>query len=212
MSITLLLQYLGYFSSFAPILAVPIYWYKRGFSFDLRINLICVYILFYFVVQNIMLLLAMNGMNNLFIMRIYVPIEAFLFSYFLLSFQLKSKTLIFILSIVLGLAIIFIDLIWGTANPIPVESLMVEAIIITLIGMSAIPSIKIRRDYESSFFYFVFGILFASVNNLLGFGFIDLAPELSFNIQAVVTITSHLIFTWGFYVALRRDRTEITTL
>lgn len=197
------LQYVSYFTTFIPVFAVFAYWYKRKFSFDSRANLIGIYILFYFVIQFIMLILAVNSINNLLFLRIFVFLEVFLFSFFVLPLQIKSKRLCLFLSILLSLIIILIDVILGNANSGPVESMMVEAIVITLLGMAAIPSIKIRKDYESFLFYFTFAILFTSVNTLLGVGFIDLAPKLSFSIQAVVAIITHLIFAWGFYVIIK---------
>lgn len=199
------LQYVSYFTTFIPVFAVFVYWYKRKFSFDSRVNLIGIYILFYFVIQFIMLILAVNSINNLLFLRIFVFIEVFLFSFFVLPLQIKSEKLCLFLSILLSLIIVLIDLIWGDKSSLPVESMMVEAILITLLGMAAIPSIKIRKDYESSLFYFTFAILFTSVNTLLGVGFLDLAPKLSFSIQAVVAIITHLIFAWGFYVILKSE-------
>lgn len=197
------LQFVSYFTAFIPVFAAFVYWYKRKFSFDSRVNLIGIYILFYFVIQFIMLILAVKGIPNLLFLRIFVFIEVFLFSFFVLPLQIRSKKICLFLSISLSLIIILIDVIWGNANTGPVESSMVEAIVITLLGMAAIPTIKIRKDYESSLFYFTFAILFTSVNTLLGVGFLDLAPKLSFSIQAVVAIITHLIFSWGFYIILR---------
>lgn len=204
MDITFFLQALSYLTSFIPLIATIIYWNKKKFSFDSRVNLIGLYLVFYFIIQNTILILAVNGIHNSFLYHIYVPIEVFIFGFFTLSFQINSKKITLILALLLTIIIILIDIIWSKFfTDLPVESLMVEAITITLIGMAAIPAIKIRKDYESAFFYFIFGILIASVNTLLGVGFIDLAPELSYNIQAVVSITSHLIFTWGFYIILK---------
>lgn len=197
------LQFASYISAFIPTFLTFAYWYKRKFSFDPRVNIIGIYILFYFVIQFIMLILALNSINNLLFLRIFVFIEVFLFSFFLLPLQVKSKKVSLILSVLLCLTIVLIDVIWGKVNSGPIESMMFEAIVITLLGMSAIPSIKIKRDYESSLFYFTFAILFTSINTLLGVGFLDLAPELSFSIQAVVAITTHLIFSWGFYIVLK---------
>lgn len=199
------LQFVSYFTTFIPLFAVFVYWYKRKFSFDSRVNLIGIYILFYFIIQFIMLILAVNSINNLLFLRIFVFIEVFLFSFFVLPLQIKSEKLCLFLSILLSLIIVLIDLIWGDKSTLPVESMMVEAIVITLLGMAAIPTIKIRKDYESSLFYFTFAILFTSVNTLLGVGFLDLAPKLSFSIQAVVAIITHLIFAWGFYVILKSE-------
>lgn len=199
------LQFISYITLFIPVIASVIYWYKKRFSFDSRVNLIGIYILFYFVIQFIMLILAINGIHNLIFLRVFVFIEVFIFSFFLLPFQIKSKRVSLIASIFLCFIIVLIDVIWGKASSGPIESMMVEAIVITLLGISAIPSIKIKKDYESSFFYFTFAILFASVNTLLGVGFIELAPELSFNIQSVVNITANLIFAWGFYVILKSE-------
>lgn len=205
MSVTLFIQYLSYFSAFVPLITVLIYWYRKKFSFDSRANLIGIYVVLYFITQFILLILAVNGIHNLFLLRIYTPIEVFIFSFFILSLQINSKKINLLLSLALCLIIILIDVLWGDKSSMPVESLMVEAITITLLGMSAIPSIKIKKDYESSFFYFTFSILFNSVNTLLGVGFIDLAPELSYNIQAIVAITSHLILAWGFYIIIKSN-------
>lgn len=203
MDISKFFQYLSYFSAFIPVLLAIVYWKKFKFNFDFRINLIVAYLIFYFVVQCMMLLLSVNSIQNLFLLRIFIVVEVFIFSFFVLTLQLKSNKMCIFLSLAITIGIIFIDLIWGEQSSWPVESSMVEAIVITLLGMAAIPSIKIREDYQSSFFYFTFAILFTSVNTLLGVGFLDLAPILSFNIQAVVAILSFLIFAWGFYVIIK---------
>ncbi len=210
MNTTIILQFFSYFVAFIPLIVTIIYWYKKKFAFDSRANLIGVFILFYFFIQFTMLILALNSIHNLYVLRIFVIIEIFIFSFFLFSFQIKSRKIGLILSILLSIIIIVIDLVWGNQNSGPVESIMVEAIVITLLGMAAIPSIRIKKDYESSFFYFTFAIIFASVNNLLGVGFIELAPDLSFNIQAVVNITSNVIFAWGFIIIIKsKPETEI---
>lgn len=205
MKIVIFLQYISYLSTFVSFVAAVIYWKKKKFSFDNKVNLVGIYVVVYFVFQFFMLLLAVKGTNNLFLIRIFAPFETFIFAFFILSLQIRSNKNSLFISIILSLAIILIDLYWGEKGFMPVESLMVQAITITLLGMSAIPSIKIRHDYESAFFYFTFSILFASVNTLLGVGFIDLAPGLSVNIQAIVSITSHLIFAWGFYIIIKSE-------
>lgn len=205
MDVSKIFQYLSYFSAFIPVTLTFVYWKKLKFNFDFRINLIGTYLIFYFVIQFLMLLLSINGIQNLFLLRIFIVVEVFIFSFFVLSLQLKSRKICIFLSFAITIGIVLIDLIWGEQSSWPVESSMVEAIIITLLGMAAIPSIKIRRDYQSSYFHFTFAILFTSVNTLLGVGFLDLAPALSFNIQAIVAITSFLIFAWGFYVIFKSE-------
>lgn len=203
MNLTIILQYLSYFSAFIPLLAVIIFWYKKRFGFDTRANLIGIYILFLFCAQLTMLILAVNGIHNLYVLRIFLIIEILILSYFLLSFNLTSKYITLFLAIMLSTAILIVDLIWGIPSSGPVQSIMVEAIVITLIGMFTIFSIKIDKEYQYSFFYFTFAIIFASLNNLLGVGFIELAPELSFNIQALVNTTANLIFARGFYIIIK---------
>ncbi|HSH51839.1 MAG TPA: hypothetical protein VK982_08980 [Bacteroidales bacterium] len=205
MKILLFLQYLSYFSSFLPLIGAIGYWYKKKFFFDSRVDLLGCYFILYSITQNIMLILSLSGIHNLFILKILAPIETFVFSFIVLSFQVKSKRLTFFLAFLFTLIVIIIDIAWGKPNTLPVESLIVQSIVITLIGMSAIPSIRIKKDYESAFFYFIFGILFSSVNTLLGVGFIELAPELSYNIQAIINIISYSIFAWGFYVIFKSE-------
>ncbi|WKZ70436.1 MAG: hypothetical protein QY331_04105 [Melioribacteraceae bacterium] len=204
MKITTLVQYFSAFSILFPLSAAVVYWIKRKFTFEKRVNIIAAYFIIALVTQVFMLLLSFSGQSNLSVIRIYVIIESLILSYFLLSIQIKSSVRKLSLTFLFGLIIFLVDYYWGKPNSLPIESIMFESIIITIIGMTTIPEIRLEKSHENSFYYFVFAIMVYSVNNLIGYGFMELAPGFSLTVQAIVNVVKNLIFTWGFYLLIKK--------
>ncbi|MDZ7765110.1 MAG: hypothetical protein U5K00_11890 [Melioribacteraceae bacterium] len=80
---------------------------------------------------------------------------------------------------------------------------MMQALLFTILGMLTIPEIRMEKDYENGIYYFIFAILVYAVNNLIGRGFIQLAPSFSLNVHAAATIIKHLLIAKAFHIFIK---------
>ena len=183
MNITSLAQYLAAFSILIPLVFLVIYWVKKPVKSNLITNLIGIYVILSVIVQLGLVYLAIEGKNNLSYVRLYIYIEVILISYIFLSYQFKEQLFRILFTISIFALLVFVDFIWGDINSNPIEIIMVESLIFTILGMLSIPEIRMENEYEAGIYYFIFAMLIYAVNNLIGRGFIQLAPFFSLNVH-----------------------------
>lgn len=212
MNLTTFFVYSGTFSIIFPIIAMIIFLIKRGIGFNRKIEIFCIYLTFLLIFHSVMTYYAFNAQYNLFFVIYYLCFEVAILSFFLLSLQSMSRFLRFSLPPVFVLIVYFIYSSWGTKYTFPAEAAIVESLILTMVGMLSIPQIRISKKYEIAFYNFVFGILIASLNNMIGFGIENVAQMFILSIHGIVTFIKNTFFTIGFYVILResaKDKLEV---
>lgn len=208
MNLTTFLVYSGTFSLIFPIIAMIIYLIKRGFGFNRKIEIFCMYLTFLLIYHSIMTYYAFNAQHNIFLIIYYLCFEVAILSFFLLSLQSLPRILRFSLPPIFVLIVYFIYSSWGTKYTFPAEAAIVESLILTMVGMLSIPQIRISKKHEIAYYYFVFGILIASLNNMIGFGIENVAMLFTLSIHGIVSIVKNGFFTFGFYVILRESSKE----
>lgn len=212
MNLTTFFVYSGTFSIIFPIIAMIIYLIKRGIGFNRKIEIFSIYLTFLLIFHSIMTVFAFNAKYNLFLIIYYLCFEVAILSFFLLSLQSLPRFLRFSLPPFFIIILYFVDASWGTNYTIPVEAIIVESIILTMVGMLSIPQIRISKNYEIAYYYFVFGILIGSLNNMIGYGIENVAQMFTLSIHGIVTLIKNTFFTIGFYVLLResaKDKLEV---
>jgi len=208
MNITTILVYSGTFSIIFPIIAMIIYLFKRGLGFNRKIEIFCIYLTFLLIFHSVMTYYAFNAQYNLFFIIYYLCFEVAILSFFLFSLQSLSRYLRFTLPLLFVLLIYIIYTSWGTKYAFPAEAIIIESIILTMVGMLSIPQIRIYKNYEIAYYYFVFGILIASLNNMIGYGIENVAMMFALSIHGMVSMIKNIFFTIGFYVILRESSKE----
>lgn len=212
MNLTTILVYSGTFSIIFPIIAMIIYLFKRGFGFNRKIELFCLYLTVLLFFQATMTYYAFNAQHNLFLIIYFTYFEIVILSCFLLSLQSVSKFFRFSLPLIFVIIIYVIHSNWGTKHALPTEAVIVESVLITMLGMLSIPQIQITKNYEIAFYYFVFGILVGSLSNIIGYGIENVAILFTLSIHGIVSMIKNTFFTIGFYVILResaKDKLEV---
>lgn len=200
MNITSIAQYTAAISILIPLFFVIKYWITQSFKKDFRANIIGLYVCIMVLAQIVIFFLAFEGKSNIIPQRIFLYIEVILVSYVFLSYQFKETLLRSLFTVAILLLILAIDYNWGEFSSNPIEVFMVQALLFTILGMLTIPEIRMENDYENGIYYFIFAILIYAVNNLIGSGFIQLAPSFSLNVHAVATIIKHLLIAKAFHV------------
>ncbi|KUG26471.1 hypothetical protein ASZ90_003699 [hydrocarbon metagenome] len=208
MNLTTILVYGGTFFIIFPIISMIIYLIKCGIGFNRKIEIFCLYLIVLLFFLATMTYYAFNARHNLFLIIYFAYFEIAILSYFLLSLQSISKFFRFSLPLVFVIIIYVIHSNWGTKHALPAEAVIVESLLITMLGMLSIPQIRITKKYELGFYYFVFGILIASLNNMIGYGIENVAQMFSLSIHGIVSMVKYTFFTIGFYVILRESAKE----
>jgi len=208
MNLTTFLVYTGAFSIIFPIIAMIIYLFKRGLGFNRKIEIFCIYLTFLLIFHTTMTYYAFNAQYNLFFVIYYLCFEVAILSFFLLSLQSLPRILRFSLPPIFVLIVYIIYSSWGTKYTFPAEAAIVESLILTMVGLLSIPQIRISKNYEIAYYYFVFGILIASLNNMIGFGIENVAQMFILSIHGIVLFVKNTFFTIGFYVILRESAKE----
>jgi|GEM_PF-5054727 len=208
MNLTTFFVYSGTFSIILPIIAMIIYLIKLGIGFNRKIDIFSIYLTFLLFFHATMTYYAFNAQHNIFLVIYYLCFEVAILSFFLLSLQSLPKLFRFLLPLVFVLIVYFIYSSWGTKYTFPTEAVIVESLILTMVGMLSIPQIRISKKYELAFYYFIFGILIASLNNMIGFGIENVAQLFILSIHGIVTLIKNTFFTIGFYVILRESSKE----
>lgn len=208
MNLTTFFVYSGTFSIIFPIVAMIIYLIKRGFGFNRKIEVFCLYLVFLLIFNSVMTYYAFNARHNLFLIIYSLYFEVAILSFFLLSLQSLPRFFRFSLPPIFVLILYLVDASWGTKYTFPVEAIIVDSILLTMIGMLAIPQIRISKNYEIAYYYFVFGILIASLNNMIGYGIENVAILFTLSIHGIVSMIKNIFFTIGFYVILRESSKE----
>lgn len=208
MNLTTFFVYSGTFSLIIPIIAMIVYLIKRGFGFNRKTEIFCLYLTFLLIFHSTMTYYAFNAKHNIFLIIYYLCFEVAILSFFLLSLQSLPRFFRFSLPPVFVLIIYIIYSSWGIKYSFPAEAVIVESIILTMLGMLSIPQIRITKNYELGFYYFVFGILIASLNNISGFGIENVAQMFTLSIHGIVSMIKNTFFTIGFYVILRESAKE----
>lgn len=208
MNLITILVYTGTFSIIFPIIAMIIYLFKRGLGFNRKIEIFCIYLTFLLIFHTTMTYYAFNAQYNLFFIIYYLCFEIAILSFFLFSLQSLSRFFRFALPLVFVLLIYMIYTSWGTKYTFPAEAIIIESLVLTMVGMLSIPQIRIYKNYEIAYYYFVFGILIASLNNMIGYGIENVAMLFTLSIHGIVSIVKNAFFTYGFYVILRESAKE----
>lgn len=203
MNVTSIAQYTAAVSILIPLYFVLKYWINQSIRKDFRANIIGIYVCIMVLAQILIFFLAFEGKSNIIPQRIFLYIEVILVSYVFLSYQFKETLLRSLFTAAILLLIFAIDYNWGEFSSNPVEVFMMQALLFTILGMLTIPEIRMEKDYENGIYYFIFAILVYAVNNLIGRGFIQLAPSFSLNVHAAATIIKHLLIAKAFHIFIK---------
>lgn len=189
-----------------PLSTIIYYWIKKGIRYDSNANFIAASLVWYALIFILQYYFSHKSINNLFLLRIYVPVDIFLLSNFLLNLHTLPKKITYISSSFLMIIVFAVDLIWGVFQTEPIEQAITRSIILIGLSFISIKKLNFSDPHEKAYIYFVIAIGLDAISTL-GYIFSEAMPYIVTTSTAVFSIICFTLYTIGFYLLIQNKST-----
>jgi len=196
------LQLIGAISILLPGIAILIGNFKYKKKPNLNFLLFGIYYLFAFFTQLLLIVMALFGLHNIIMIKIYLIFELPLLGIFLLSLFMGKKAINVYTVLLFSIIPIISLLVFHEQNMTPFEAVVINCLVLSVLSILTIRKVNLLNSNLKNewYYYIILAIVIYSANNSIVYSFTSLGSTFAYSLHAIFNTTHNILFSVGAWV------------